>query len=137
MTPTGMETPMASSSSSSKKEVEFNSERYSILIYIELSAIVFQISSININPIKTFKNSFSLEKLIEINNFFTLCKNLDAALKKINAFLKLNDYSIKSNKQNNNIIYFCFPPNDFVEDPIEIPLKKYKKENDLSYDIYQ
>ena len=127
MTPTGIETPMASSSSSSQKEVEFNSERYSILVYIELSEIVFQISSININPIKTFKNSFSLEKLIEINKYFSLCKNLDAALKKFNAFLKLNDYSVKINNQNNNIIYFCFPPNDFVEDPIEIPLKKYKK----------
>ena len=134
-TPSGTtETPM-SSSSYTPKQVEYNSEKYNILIHIECSEIIFQIASINTNPNKIFDNSFSLEILVVINEFFKLYNTLNEALEYLNDLLELNKYSIKSKNENDNIIYFYFPPSPpFQKKAIEIPLKKKKNENDISYD---
>ena len=124
-TPSEMsETPM-SSSSYTPKQVEYNSEIYNILIHIEGSEIIFQIESINTNPNKIFNNSFSLEKLVDISEYFKIYNTLNEALEYLNDLLGLNKYTIKNNNDNNNIIYFCFPPSPpFQKKPIEIPLKK-------------
>ena len=133
-TPSEMsETPM-SSSSYTPKQVEYNSEIYNILIHIEGSEIIFQIESINTNPNKIFNNSFSLEKLVDISEYFKIYNTLNEALEYLNDLLGLNKYTIKNNNDNNNIIYFCFPPSPpFQKKPIEIPLKKKINENDISY----
>ena len=122
-----LETPM-SSSSYTPKQVEYNSEKYNILIHIECSEIIFQIASINTNPNKIFDNSFSLEKLVVINEFFKLYNTLNEALEYLNDLLELNKYTIKNNNEDDSIIYFCFlafPPH--LKRAIEIPLKKKMK----------
>ena len=94
--------------SQNRTEYEYNKGNYNILIYIELSEITFQIKSINTNPIIKFINSFSLNRLIEINNYFVICKTLESALRKFNNLLGANDYFIRSNNENNNIIHLFF-----------------------------
>ena len=116
-----------SSSSYTPKQVEYNSEKYNILIHIECSEIIFQIASINTNPNKIFDNSFSLERLVAISELFRIHDTLNKALEFLNGLLLFNKYTIKYNNENENIIYFCFlafPP--FQNKDIEIPLKKKK-----------
>ena len=121
-----LENPM-SSSSYTPRQVEYNSEKYNILIHIECSEIIFQIASINTNPNKIFDNSFSLERLVGISQLFMTYNTLDKALEFLNGLINLNRYTIRNDNENDNIIYFCFlafPP--FQNKDIEIPLKKKK-----------
>ena len=109
------------------EKINFNSQEYNYSLKLDGNELTFKLESIAQKDV--YMDHFSLEKLKDINELFSLCTKLDECINKIKTFIKGNYYTAEL-KDNVFIFHFKSPPL-FVFD-IKLPLKK--ESSNLHYD---
>ena len=110
--------------------INFNHEKYKIILYIDLSRLIIKLETdINNNPKKIYQNGFILSEIQNFHIFFQGFQNLEVAKEKILKILKnpLNQKTIQQNE--NNISLFI----NFSDEEFSIPLQEVVQHRELNY----
>ena len=89
------------------EKINFNSQEYNYSLKLDGNEMIFKLESIAQKDV--YMDHFSLEKLKDINELFSLCTKLDECINKIKALIKDNYYTAEL-KDNVFIFHFKSPP---------------------------
>ena len=102
-----------------------DNKEYKIKIFNESKNVIFSVSQINSISNKCFQNNYSLENLIQINNYFKMFDTIFDAIENISLLFKSNNYKLNII---NNIIKISLIPGFPIKGKIEFELKEKPKD---------
>ena len=74
------------------EKINFNSQEYNYSLKLDGNELTFKLKSIAQKDV--YMDHFSLEKLKDINELFSLCTKLDECINKIKKIIKGNCYTV-------------------------------------------
>ena len=114
-----------------KYEIESNSIKYNLSLFLNCREIMFKLEQINNKENKLYKKNFSLKDLCKINKTFKIFEKPDECINEFKEYFEQNNNILITESDNDAIIKF---PSLFkIGNNIEIKLIKEKSIKDINY----